>query len=81
MAMQMQKVISNCERCIQHRGTHTRAPMQPIIATASLELLHVGFMGIAMAMVLDQPPNMMNVLVFWDHFTKHVMTYVTPIKL
>ena len=27
---------------------------------------------------LDQPPNMVNLLVFGDHFTKHVMAYVTP---
>ena len=29
-------------------------------------------------MELDQPPNVVNVLVFCDHFTKHVMAYVTP---
>ena len=29
-------------------------------------------------MELDQPPNMVNVLVFHDHFTKHFMAYMTP---
>ena len=29
-------------------------------------------------MELDQPPNMVNVLVFCDHFMKHVMAYATP---
>ena len=43
MAMQMQKVISNCERYIQPRGTHAKAQMQPIIVTAPLELLHIRF--------------------------------------
>ena len=28
-------------------------------------------------MELDQPPNVVNILVFCDHFTKHVMAYVT----
>ena len=29
-------------------------------------------------MELDQPQNMMNLLVFCYHFTKHIMAYVTP---
>ena len=41
MATQMQKAISGCEQCIQHEGIHCKAPVQPIIVTASLELLHV----------------------------------------
>ena len=45
MATQMQKVISNCEQCIQHEGTYTNAPMQPIIVTAPLKLLYTDFTG------------------------------------
>ena len=29
-------------------------------------------------MELDQAPQVVNVLVFCDHFTRHVMVYVTP---
>ena len=76
--MQMQKVISNCEQCIQHEGTQAKVPMQPIIATAPLELLHVDFTSIEMPMELDQPPSIVNVLVFCNHFIKHVMAYMTP---
>ena len=78
MAVQMQKVISNCKQCTQHEGTHTKAPVQPIIVTAPLELLHIDFTSIETTMELDQPPNVVNILVFCDHFTKHVMAYVTP---
>ena len=70
MATQMQKVISNCEQCIQHEGAQPKAPMQPIIATAPLELLHVDFTNTGTTMV--------NVLVFCDQFTKYVMAYVIP---
>ena len=59
MAVQMQ-VISNCEKCIQHEGSHTKAPMQLIIVTTPLELLHVDFTSIETMMELDQPPNMVN---------------------
>ena len=60
MATQMQKVFSNHKQCIQHGDTHAKAPMQPIIATTPLELLHIDFMSIEMTMELDQPPNVVN---------------------
>ena len=74
----MQKVISGCERCIQHEGAHTRAPLQTILVTSPLELLYVDFTGIEMMLELDQPPHVVNVLVVCDHFTRHIMAYMTP---
>ena len=78
MAMLMHKAISSCKWCTQYEGTCTKAPMQPIIATTPLELLHVDFMNIEMIIELGQPPNMVNILVFCNHFMKHIMAYVTP---
>ena len=78
MAMQMQNVISSCERCIQHEVTRVKAPLWAILATSPLELLHVHFTGIETTKELDQPPCIVNVLVFCDHFIRHVMVYVTP---
>ena len=78
MAAQMQKDISSCEQCIQHEGTDAKVPVWPIIVTSPLELLYIDFTSIETMMELDQPPNMVNVLVFCYHFTKHVMAYVTP---
>ena len=51
--------------------------MQPIIATAPLELLNVDFMIIEISMVLDQPSDMVSILVFCSHSMKHVMAYMT----
>ena len=62
-----------CKQCIQHEGTHVKAPMWSIIVIAMLELLHLDFTSIEMTMGLDQPPNMVQVLVFCDHFMKHVV--------
>ena len=45
----------------KHEGNHAKAPMQPIIATAPLELLHVDFTSIATTMELDWPPNVVSV--------------------
>ena len=41
-------------------------------------LLPIDFISIETNMELDQPPNMVNILVFCDHFTKHIMVYVIP---
>ena len=77
MAMQMQKAISNCEWYMQHKGTRPKVPMKPIIATGPL-LLHMDFTSIETTMGLDQPPNLMRVLVSCNHIMKHIMAYMTP---
>ena len=48
------------------------------MATAPLDLLHVDFTSIETTLELNQLPRVANVLVFQDHFTKHVLAYVTP---
>ena len=48
------------------------------MATTPLDLLHVDFTSIETMMELDKSPQIANVLVFQDHFTKHVLAYVTP---
>ena len=53
-------------------------PLHPIMATALLDLLHVDFTSIETSVELNQSPRVTNVLVFQDHFTKHVFAYVTP---
>ena len=47
-------------------------------ATAPLDLLHVDFTSIETILELNQLPRVTNVLVFEDHFMKHVLAYVTP---
>ena len=53
-------------------------PLFPIVATTPLDLLHVDFTSIETMMELNQSPRVANVLVFQDHFTKHVLAYMTP---
>ena len=78
MVNQMRKVIKTCRHCLQYEGTTPKAPLCPIVATAPLDLLHVDFTIIETTMELDKSPRVANVLVFQDHFTKHVLAYVTP---
>ena len=48
------------------------------MATAPLDLLHVDFTSIETTLELNQSPKAPNVLVFQNHFMKHVLACVTP---
>ena len=72
----MQRVISSCEQCIQHEDIHAKAPVWLIIVTTPLELFYVDLTSIETMMKLDQPPTVVNLLVFCNHFIKHVMAYM-----
>ena len=78
MARQMRQVIKACKCCLQYEGGTPKAPLCPIVATALLDLLHVDFTSIETMIELNQSPRVANILVFQDHFTKHVLAYVTP---
>ena len=78
MINQMQQSIKSHVYCLQHEGTLPKVPLHPIVATAPLDLLHIDFTNIEMTMELNRLPKVANVLVFQDHFMKHIMAYVTP---
>ena len=71
MAKQKRQVIKACRHCLQYEGGTHKAP-------APLDLLHVDLTSIDTMVELDKSPRVSNVLVFQDHFTKHVLAYVTP---
>ena len=78
MAKEMRQTIRVCTCCLQYEGCFPKAPLSPIVATAPLDLLHVDFTSIETTLEPNQSPRVANVLVFQDHFTKHVLAYVTP---
>ena len=78
MANQMRQSIRAFTHCIQYKGAFPKAPLCPIVATAPWDLLHVDFTSIETMLEPNQSPRVTNVLVFQDHFTKHIMVYVTP---
>ena len=78
MAKQMRQVIRACTHCLQYEGGTPKATLCPIVATAPLDLLHVDFTSIETTLELNQSPRVANVLVFQDHFTRHILAYVTP---
>ena len=78
MTSQMWQAIRKCTCCLQHEGSLPKAPLHPIMATAPLDLIHVDFTNVEITLEPNQSPRVTNVLVFQDHFMKHVLLYVTP---
>ena len=78
MAKEMRQVIRVCKCCLQYEGGTPKAPLCPIVATTPLDLLHVDFTSIETMLELNQSSRGANILVFQDHFTKHILPYVTP---
>ena len=78
MTNQMQQSIKNCMYCLQHEGELPKVPLHPIVATTPLDLLHIDFTSIEITTELNQPPRVASILVFQNHFMKHVLAYVTP---
>ena len=78
MAKPRRQSIRACTHCLQYEGGFPKAPLCPIVATAPLDLLHVDFTSIDTMLEPNQSPRVANVLVFQDHFMKHVLAYVTP---
>ena len=78
MAKQMRQTIRICTHCLLYEGGLSKAPLCPIMATAPLVLLHVDFTSTETTLEPNQLPRVANVLVFQDHFTKHVLAYVNP---
>ena len=78
MINQMQQSIKFCVHCLQHEGDLLKAPLHLIVVTTPLDLLHVDFISIETTMELNKLPRVAIVLLFQDHFMKHVLAYETP---
>ena len=78
MTNKVQQSIHSCMHCLQHEGNVPKVLLHPIVSTTQMDLLHIDYTSIEMTMVLNRPPKVVNILVFQDHFNKHVMAYMTP---
>ena len=77
MSQALLKAIANCGRCIQYEAKGQLPPMQPIICTEPMELVHIDYIGMEVMVATDKKPVVKNVLVVIDHFTRYVQVFVT----
>ena len=77
MSQALLRAVANCGRCIQYEAKGQLPPMQPIICTEPMELVHIDYVGMEVTVVTDKKPVVKNVLVVIDHFTRYVQAFVT----
>ena len=72
MAAQAKEHISKCHPCLAFKARQPKAPLENIMATHPLELVHLDYLCLEPGKGLDK-----KVLVVTDHFTRYVQLYVT----
>ena len=77
MSQALLKAVANCGRCIQYEAKGQLPPMEPIICTEPMELVHIDYVGMEVTIATDKKPVVKNVLVVVDHFTQYVQVFVT----
>ena len=77
MSQALLKSVANCRKCIQYEAKGQLPPMQPIICTEPLELVHINYVGMEVTVAIYKKPVVKNMLVVVDHFTRYVQAFVT----
>ena len=72
MAAQAKEHISKCHPCLAFKVKQPKAPLENIVATHTLELVHLNYLCLEPGKGLEE-----NVLVVTDHFTRYTKAYVT----
>ena len=68
MSQALLKAVANCGRCIQYQAKGQLPPMQPIICTEPMELVHIDYVGMEVTVATDKKPIVKNMLVVVDQF-------------
>ena len=77
MSPALLNAVANCGRCIQYEVKGQLPPMQPIICTEPMELVHIDYVGMEVTVATQKKSIVKNVLVVVDHFTRYVQAFVT----
>ena len=72
MAAQAKEHLGKCCPCLAFKARQPKAPLENIMATHPLELVHLDYLCLEPRNGLD-----VNVLVVTDHFTRYTQAYVT----
>ena len=62
--------VMNCSRCLRRKTPSQVAPLQPILVSQPLELVHMDYLSLE-----PSKGNIENVLVITDHFTRYALAY------
>ena len=77
MAQRMMMSVRNCPKCHIFKAKPQIPPMEPILCTEPLDLVHIDYIAMEVMVGVTEKPVVKNVLVIEDHFTRFTQAYVT----
>ena len=77
MAQKMMMSVCNCLKCCIFEAKPQIPPMEPILCTEPLDLVHIDYLSMEVMVGVTEKPLVKNVLVVEDHFTHFTQAYVT----
>ena len=77
MAQRMMLSIHNCEKCHIFEAKPQIPPMEPILCTEPLDLVHIDYVSMQVIVGIKEKMVIKNVLVVEDHFICYTQVYVT----
>ena len=77
MAERMMMRVRNCPKCRIFKAKPQIPPMEPIVCTELLDLVHIDYVSMEVTVGVTEKPVVKNVLVVEDHFTHFTQAYVT----
>ena len=69
--------MRNCACCIQFEARLQKPGLEPIICTEPMNLVHIDYVKMEVTVGLKEKPEVKDVLVVQDHFTRYLQAYVT----
>ena len=76
MATQKKEHVGKCHPCLAFKARQQKAPLENIMATHPLELVHLDYLCLEPGKGLEE-----NLLVVTDHFTGYAQAYVTKTQI
>ena len=77
MAQRMMMSVRNCPKCRIFEAKPQIPPMEPILCTEPLDLVHIDYVSMEVTVGVTEKPVVKNILVVEDHFTHFTQAYVT----
>ena len=77
MAQRMMMSVRNCPKCRIFKAKPQIPPMEPILCTEPLDLVHIDYVSMEVTVGVKEKPVVKNALVIEDHFTCYTQAYVT----
>ena len=77
MAQRMMMNVPNYPKCRIFEAKPQIPPMEPIVCTEPLDLIHIDYISMEVTVGVKEKPVIKNVLVIEDHFTCYTQASVT----